>query len=142
RHVGPIDGGRRGSLRRLALSRSVAPQPGSHRLEDMLRLADALGVPRVARLVCPGGVAPADSASTALPAAKIGEQTYALIPAAPIPTLSSRGRRCCDRGGGRGKDGGGWPQTSAPAASRWGGGAAPPQRNAPISTRCGALCRT
>src|SRR5215470_6921867 len=39
RHVGPIDGGGRGVLRRLTLSRSVAPQPGSHRLEDMLRPA-------------------------------------------------------------------------------------------------------
>src|SRR5262245_47330813 len=82
RHVGPIDGGGRGALRRLALSRSMAPQPGSHRLEDMLRLADALGIPRVGHLVCPGGVAPADS--TAMPAAKIGPQPYAVIHAAPM----------------------------------------------------------
>jgi heptosyltransferase III len=83
-HVGPIDGGARGALRRLLLSRSVAPEPGLHRLEDMLRLADALGVPRVEHLVCPRGVPPADSASTAMPAAKIGPQPYAVIHAAPM----------------------------------------------------------
>jgi heptosyltransferase-3 len=61
RHVGPIDDGARGALRRFALSRSVAPQPGLHRLEDMLRLADVLGVARVGHLVCPGGVSFPDS---------------------------------------------------------------------------------
>jgi heptosyltransferase III len=40
RHVGPVDGGTRGALRRLVLWRSVAPQPGAHRLEEMLRLAE------------------------------------------------------------------------------------------------------
>jgi heptosyltransferase III len=59
RHAGPIDSGTRGALRRLALTRSVAPQPGSHRLEEMLRLADAIGIPRVEYLVCPGGPGPA-----------------------------------------------------------------------------------
>jgi heptosyltransferase III len=53
RAVGPVDGGTRGALRRLALWRSVAPQAASHRLEEMLRLADALGINRVGRLVCP-----------------------------------------------------------------------------------------
>ena len=84
RHIGPVDWGTRGALRRLALSRSVAPQPGSHRLEDMLRLADALGVPRVAHLVCPGGVRFADSASIAAPDPEVGEQPYAVIHAAPM----------------------------------------------------------
>src|SRR6266852_2485243 len=85
RQVGPIDGGGRGALRRLALSRSVAPQPGSHRLEDMLRLADALGIPRVEHLVCPGGVPVLDSASTALQHLKVDDQQpYAVIHAAPM----------------------------------------------------------
>jgi heptosyltransferase-3 len=75
RHVGPVEGGRRGALRRLALWRSVEPQPGSHRLEDMMRLADALGVARVGHLVCPGGVPSAD----AFPAGD-----YAVIHAAPM----------------------------------------------------------
>ncbi len=83
-HVGPIDGGGRGALRRLSLSRSVAPLPGAHRLEDMLRLADALGVPRVERLVCPGGVTLPDSASTAMRDPKVGQHPYAVIHAAPM----------------------------------------------------------
>jgi lipopolysaccharide heptosyltransferase III len=57
RHVGPIDAGRRGELRRRALTRAVLNQPGLHRLEEMLRLADAAGVARVTRLVCPQGAA-------------------------------------------------------------------------------------
>src|SRR5262245_34531178 len=85
RHVGPVDGGRRGALRRLALSRSVAPQPGLHRLEDMLRIADALGVARVAHLVCPGGAPLPDSASTTMRAPRTGDgQPYAVIHAAPM----------------------------------------------------------
>jgi heptosyltransferase III len=59
RSMGPVDGGTRGALRRLALWRSVAPQPASHRLEDMLRLAAALGIARVGHLVCPRSAAPA-----------------------------------------------------------------------------------
>ena len=55
RSVGPVDGGRRGALRRLVLSRSIAPQAGLHRLEQMLRVADALGIARVSQLVCPRG---------------------------------------------------------------------------------------
>src|SRR5258708_5958007 len=84
RHVGPVDGGGRGALRRLTLSRSIAPQPGLHRLEDMLRLADVLGVPRVERLVCPGGVSVGDCASVATPDPDVGEQPYAVIHAAPM----------------------------------------------------------
>jgi heptosyltransferase-3 len=85
RHVGPIDGGSRGALRRLVLSRSVAPQPGLHRLEEMLRLADALGIARVGHLVCPGAAPPADPGR---PAADIrpvaGTQPYAVVHAAPM----------------------------------------------------------
>jgi len=85
RHVGPVDGGARGALRRLALSRSVAPQPGLHRLEDMLRVADALGVPRVAHLVCPGRAPLPDSASTVIRDPRVGDQQpYAVIHAAPM----------------------------------------------------------
>jgi len=73
RHVGPIDGGRRGALRQMALSRAVPNVPGLHRLEEMLRLADALGVERVPRLVCPGGAAPR----------RFADGPYAVIHAAP-----------------------------------------------------------
>jgi lipopolysaccharide heptosyltransferase III len=78
RHVGPIDGGRRGALRRLALSRSVAPLPGEHRLEAMLRLVDAIGIARIGRLVPPGSAASATGASTnpGVP--------YAVVHAAPM----------------------------------------------------------
>lgn len=75
RHVGPIENGVRGALRRLLLSRSVEPQPGLHRLEDMLRLADALGIARVGNLVCPGGVSPRD---------RRVDGPYAVIHAAPM----------------------------------------------------------
>ena len=85
RHVGPIDRGARGALRRLALSRSVASQPGSHRLDEMLHLADALGVARVAHLVCPGDISLLDSASTALRRPQFeDQQPYAVIHAAPM----------------------------------------------------------
>jgi heptosyltransferase-3 len=55
RHVGPVDRGSRGALRKLALTRSVVAEPGRHRLEEMHGIADALGIPRVGHLVCPRG---------------------------------------------------------------------------------------
>jgi len=73
RHVGPIDGGRRGALRRQALSRAVQNLPGLHRLEEMLRLVDALGIQRVSHLVCPGGAAPR----------RFAAGPYAVVHAAP-----------------------------------------------------------
>jgi heptosyltransferase-3 len=79
RQVGPIDGGRRGALRRFVLTRSVEPRPGLHRLEDMHRLADALGIARVGHLVCAGGGAERarlDASARAAP--------YAVIHAAPM----------------------------------------------------------
>jgi heptosyltransferase III len=72
-HVGPIDGGRRGALRQMALSCAVPNVPGLHRLEEMLRLADALGIERVPHLVCPGGAAPR----------RFAAGPYAVIHAAP-----------------------------------------------------------
>jgi heptosyltransferase III len=92
RHVGPVDGGRRGALRRRALWRSVEPQPGAHRLEDMLRLADAIGIARVGHLVCPGGVSSLDGgrASRAShggetpPFREAAAGDYAVIHAAPM----------------------------------------------------------
>jgi heptosyltransferase-3 len=55
--VGPIDRGMRGALRQLLLTRSVVAEPGRHRLEEMHRLADVLGIARVGHLVCPRGTA-------------------------------------------------------------------------------------
>jgi heptosyltransferase-3 len=73
RHVGAIDAGRRGELRRRALTRAVPNQPGLHRLEEMLRLADAVGVGRVPRLVCPQGATPR----------RFAPGPYAVVHAAP-----------------------------------------------------------
>jgi heptosyltransferase-3 len=42
-----------GRLKRTVLDRSVAPVHGLHRVEQILRLADALGIARVPELVCP-----------------------------------------------------------------------------------------
>jgi heptosyltransferase-3 len=92
RHVGPVDGGSRGALRRRALWRSVGPQPDSHRLEDMLRLADAIGIARVGRLVCPGGVSsagarrasPTPDGGEVPPLREDRERDYAVIHAAPM----------------------------------------------------------
>ena len=78
RHAGPVDPGRKGALRRRVLWRSVELAPGTHRLEDMMRLADTLGVARAGRLVCPRGV-PASGAS---PTTDSG--AYAVVHAAPM----------------------------------------------------------
>ena len=84
RHVGPVDDGARGALRRLVLSRSIAPQPRLHRSEDTLRLADAVGVARVGHLVCPGGVPLPDTACRASDPKVEGPQPYAVLHAAPM----------------------------------------------------------
>ncbi len=60
-------------LKRFALHRSVVATDKLHRVEQMLRLADALEIPRIAELVCPAS-APSD----------IGDRNYALIHAAPM----------------------------------------------------------
>lgn len=78
RHAGPVDAGAKGSLRRRALWRSAELKPGTHRLEDMMRLADLLGIARSDRLVCPAAV-PACAAAEAAPAGG-----YAVIHAAPM----------------------------------------------------------
>ena len=63
-----------GRVKRALLTRSVAATPGLHRVEEMLRLADALGIARVPELVCPRAAETGD-----LPAGP-----YAVIHAAPM----------------------------------------------------------
>ena len=75
RHIGPVDPGSRGALRRMLLSRSISPRAGLHRVDDNLRLADALGIAAVADMVVPQGRLPDD----AVPAGP-----YAVIHAAPM----------------------------------------------------------
>ena len=78
RHAGLTDpnGPRLGSaLKRFFLGRSIPTTGNIHRVEQMLRLADALDIARVAELVCPAGVEPKGIAT--------GE-AYAVIHAAPM----------------------------------------------------------
>jgi len=64
-------------LKRVVLHKSVPAADKLHRVEQMLRLADALDVPRVAELVCPA----------AAPSSTIADGTrYALIHATPMFT--------------------------------------------------------
>lgn len=56
-HVGPVDidgPAVSGALKRLALHRHTPMMENLHRVEQMLRLADLLGIARVPELVCPG----------------------------------------------------------------------------------------
>jgi heptosyltransferase-3 len=72
-HAGPAWPGER--AKRALLGRSVAAGEGAHRVEEMLRLADALGIPRVAEVVAPVG---------ALAPAHVMTGPYAVIHAAPM----------------------------------------------------------
>ncbi len=75
RHAGPIDAGFRGALRRLVLTRGVPRIPGLHRLDETLRVTDALGIETVRNLVCPAG---ADANRWT------GPKPYAVVHAAPM----------------------------------------------------------
>lgn len=58
RHLAPVSGRTGGRIFRAMLTRSVPAVPvaqGVHRVDDVLRLADALGLARVAEVVCPAG---------------------------------------------------------------------------------------
>ena len=72
--VAPVPANLNGRVKRALLHRSIAVTPGLHRVEEMLRLADALGIARVPELVCPR-------------VAETGERPagpYAVIHAAPM----------------------------------------------------------
>jgi heptosyltransferase-3 len=75
RHIGPVDAGARGALRRMLLSRSIAPGGRLHRVDDNLRLAEALGITPVAEVVLPQGRLPSDVAP---------DKPYAVVHAAPM----------------------------------------------------------
>jgi len=72
--VGPVGPGLSGALRQGILDRSVPLAKGVHRVEEVLRLADVLGIARVPDVVCPG------SAGPLAPLRK----PYAVIHAAPM----------------------------------------------------------
>jgi heptosyltransferase-3 len=61
RRIGPVEpAGIPARLERLAFARTIAADAGLHRVADVLRAADALGIPRVPQVVCPAGTVPAD----------------------------------------------------------------------------------
>ncbi len=55
KRIAPVGPQLSGRVARLALTRSIPVAEGVHRVEAVLRLADALGVPPIAELVCPAG---------------------------------------------------------------------------------------
>jgi heptosyltransferase III len=76
--VGPVEAqGLAATVKRLALSRSIVSARGRHRVLDIRQLAELIGIPAQAEIVCPaGGIRPALA-----PAAP-----YAVIHAAPMFT--------------------------------------------------------
>jgi heptosyltransferase-3 len=72
--VAPVNGKLNGRVKRALLDRWVPVATGVHRVEEMLRLADVLGIARVPELVAPGG-----GAIEGLP-----DGGYAVIHAAPM----------------------------------------------------------
>jgi heptosyltransferase-3 len=72
-HAGPVWPGER--AKRWLLGRSVTAGEGVHRVEEMLRLADALGIARVGEVVAPAG---------ALDSRHAMAGPYAVIHAAPM----------------------------------------------------------
>lgn len=76
RHLAPVTDRTNGRIFRALLTRAIpaqAPASGMHRVDDVLRLADALGIARVSEVVPPGG--------SATPPPSGG---YAVIHAAPM----------------------------------------------------------
>jgi heptosyltransferase-3 len=72
-HAGPVWPGN--WMKRILLSRAVPARAGMHRVEEMLRIADALAVPRVGEVVCPAGMLAPEHAIAG---------PYAVIHAAPM----------------------------------------------------------
>jgi len=72
--VAPAEASLGGSIKRRLLQRSLPVEPGLHRVEAMLRLADLLGIARVPELVCPA----------ARPCAEAPAGGYAVVHAAPM----------------------------------------------------------
>jgi len=71
--IAPVPADFNGRVKRALLTRSVAVTPGLHRVEEMLRLADVLGIARVPELACPR------AAEVDTP-----DEPYAVIHAAPM----------------------------------------------------------
>jgi heptosyltransferase-3 len=76
RRIAPVEDRFSGRVKRILLSRHVGHDTRLHRVEAMLRLADALGIARVPEVVAPRGDCPAD----------LPRSDYAVIHAAPMFT--------------------------------------------------------
>ncbi len=74
RRVAPVEPRATGDIKRRFLDRTLDVVPGVHRVEEMLRLADVLGIERVPRLVPPRA-----SSADGMP-----DGPYAVIHAAPM----------------------------------------------------------
>ncbi|MGC1466393.1 MAG: glycosyltransferase family 9 protein [Pseudolabrys sp.] len=72
--AGPVEDNFNGRLKRAAYRRCIPYVPGVHRVEEMLRLVDMLGIARAPELVCPS--APSSPVAPA--------SAYAVIHAAPM----------------------------------------------------------
>jgi heptosyltransferase-3 len=76
--AGPLEGDRfSAAIKRFALSRSYTADRKQHRILDLLRLAEVLGIPTRAEVVCPQGPVRADLAPA---------HPYAVVHAAPMFT--------------------------------------------------------
>jgi heptosyltransferase III len=76
--VGPLEPDRfSATFKRLALSRSHVADRSQHRVREVLRLAELLGIPAIAEIVCPAGAARRDL---------IPAQPFAVVHAAPMFT--------------------------------------------------------
>jgi heptosyltransferase III len=76
--VGPLEPNRfSAKLKRLALSRSYVADRGQHRVREVLRLAELLGIPSIAEVVGPAGTVRRDL---------IPAQPFAVVHAAPMFT--------------------------------------------------------
>ena len=76
--AGPVEaGGLAAAIKRFALSRCYVSDRGQHRVRDILQLAELIGIPAQAEIVCPAG----GSRPALAPA-----QPYAVIHAAPMFT--------------------------------------------------------
>lgn len=69
----PVEAGAKGEIKRCFLRRTIELAPGVHRVEEMLRFADALGIEREPRLVPPRATS-----------VDVPDGAYAVIHAAPM----------------------------------------------------------
>ena len=74
--VGPVEpNGIAATVKRLALTRAVVGDRGQHRVRDILGLAELIGIPAVAEIICPRGEVPRDL---------VPARPYAVVHAAPM----------------------------------------------------------